>query len=195
MLRDEMANMVWGIEKMVNNLLNRGTDAHALANENRKLLHGDVEPPMEAAAEALLKYTLSNEVPENWIPFIAVHVGLDNRAIQLQRASMPRKLGTDYLSIRPRTEILRFGFEENSLNASPYLNAMADIQLSSYFLNEEEVPRAGAKISGSLQRTRWMNGKIINWYGYKKQLGRGEGSSGLQFDKMVLLKKNKQNKV
>ena len=193
MLRDEMANMVWGIETMVNNLLNRGTDGHALANENRKLLHGEDELPIEAVEEALLKYTLSNEVPENWIPFIPVHVGQANRAIQLQRASMPRKIDSEYLSIRPRTEILRFGFkEEIANNIAPHINLLADKQLAPYFINEEEVPRAGAKISGTLQRARWMNGKIINWYGYKKQLGKGEGSSGLQFDKMTLLKKNKE---
>jgi len=196
MLRDEMANMVWGIETMVNNLLNRGTDGHALANENRKRLHGEDEPPLEAAEEAFLKYMLSNEVPENWIPFIPTHVGPDNRAIHLQRASMPRKTDSGYLSIRPRTEVLRFGFRDNLAHeVGPHINVQTDKQLAPYFVNEEEVPRAGAKISGTLQRTRWMNGKIINWYGYKKQLGKGEGSSGLQFDKVALLKKNKEKKA
>ncbi len=196
MLRDEMANMVWGIETAVNDLLYRGTDGHALANEKKKILHGEDEPPLEAAQEALLKYSLSNEVPENWIPFIPVHVGLNNRAIQLQRASIPRKLDETYHSIRPRTELLRLGFKNMPTNElSPHIYVDANEQLKPYFINEEEVPRAGAKISGKLQRSRWMNGKIVSWYGYMKQLGRGEGSSGLQFDRMLLLKKNKENAV
>src|SRR5690606_12764539 len=122
LLRDEMANMVWGIETVVNSLLDRGTDGHSLANERRKILHGEAEPPLDAAEEAFLKYALSNEVPENWIPFIPVHVGLDNRAVQLQRASMPRKIGDVFLSIRPGTDLLRFGFEnEAHKELAPYI--------------------------------------------------------------------------
>lgn len=196
MLRDEMANMVWGIETAVNDLLYRGADGHALANEKRKLLHGEEESPLEAAEEALLKYVLSNEVPENWIPFIPVQVKMNNRAVQLQRASMPRKMDSAYLSIRPRTELLRYGFENKPASElSPHIFMGANKQVEPYYINEEEVPREGARITGKLQRSRWMNGKIISWYGYMKQIGRGEGSSGLQFDKMVLLKKNKQKDV
>src|SRR5690606_4492708 len=110
-----------------------------------------------------------------------------NRAIQLQRASMPRKLEDLFLSIRPRTALLRWGFEyEATKELAPYIFTDADKQLRPYFVNEEEVSRAGTLVSGKLQRARWFNGKIVNWYGYAKQLGRGEGSSGLQFDQMVL---------
>ncbi len=192
LLRDEMANMVWGIETAVNDLLHRGADGHSLAQEKKTILHGEAEPPLEAAAEALLKYTLSNEVPENWIPFVPVHIGHDNRAVQLQRASMPRPMDGTFLSIRPRTTLLRFGFAHDpAKEVSPHVFADADKQLKPYFINEEEVLRSGTLISAKLQRSRWMNGKIVNWYGNAKQLGRGEGSSGLQFDKMTLLKKNR----
>ncbi len=196
MLRDEMANMVWGIETIVNDLLSRGIDGHTLGNEKKRMLHGEEEPPLEAVPEALLKYILANEVPENWIPFIPSHNDSNNRSMQLQRASMPRKLDGKYLAIRPRTELLRFGFENKPVNElEAYLFIDANKQLQPSFLNEEEVPRSGAKIYGKLQRSRWFNGEIINWYGYAKELGRGEGSSGLLFDQMKLLKKNKENVI
>ncbi len=54
-----------------------------------------------------------------------------------------------------------------------------------YFLHEEEVPRAGAVVTQAYQRTRWVDGQVIVWLGARKQTGRGEGSSGLAFDRLV----------
>ena len=73
--------------------------------------------------------------------------------------------------IRPRTVLLRDGLE-----STPRF---------SYFLHEEEVPRAGAIVSRSYQRARWRDGRVIVWLGARKQTGRGEGSSGLAFDRLV----------
>ena len=42
--------------------------------------------------EAKVRYEVMNTLPENWIPFIPVHVPADNREIQLQRASLPRRI-------------------------------------------------------------------------------------------------------
>jgi len=72
---------------------------------------------------------------------------------------------------------LREGIEDNDQQSAPY------------FINEEEVPRAGVKLTANFQRTRWYNGKIVNWYGYRKQVGRGEGSSGLYYDNVGAIKK------
>jgi len=54
-----------------------------------------------------------------------------------------------------------------------------------YFVSEEEVPRAGADVTLGYQRTRWLDGKVYVWSGVRKQAGRGEGSSGLAFDRLV----------
>ena len=54
-----------------------------------------------------------------------------------------------------------------------------------YFLNEEEVPRSGVVVKKSFQRTRWYHGKVLTWVGKHKEIGRGEGSSGLAFDQLV----------
>ncbi len=54
-----------------------------------------------------------------------------------------------------------------------------------YFLHEEEVPRAGARVAQAFQRTRWHDGRVFTWLGVRKQTGRGEGRSGLAFDRVV----------
>jgi hypothetical protein len=100
----------------------------------------------------------------------------EERQIQLQRAAMPRLLEgdpDDPQKVRPRSVLLREGLEAGL----------------PYYVNEEEVPRAGIRISQSYQRTRWYNGRVINWLGVRKQTGRGEGSSGLAFDRGLPVKK------
>ena len=54
-----------------------------------------------------------------------------------------------------------------------------------YFVHEEEVPRAGARLTQFFERTRWTGGQVYTWLRVRKQTGRGEGSSGLGFDAIV----------
>ena len=171
--RDEMANMVWGIERTIPGVLGAGVDgfeaALAVANYFRSQDPETVVPP---AAKDRIQYQLGTTVPENWVPFVARHKPGSNREIRLQRASMPRltdqAIGT---RIEPRSRILRAGLDQ------------ADQQ--PYFVHEEEVPRAGAMITTSFQRARWFDGGVFTWLGRRKQTGKGEGASGLQFDQVV----------
>jgi hypothetical protein len=39
------------------------------------------------------------------------------------------------------------------------------------------------------QRTRWTDGRVFVWLGARKGVGRGEGSSGLTFDRLVEIRK------
>ena len=191
-IRDEMANMVWGIESRIPDGLGGGIDGYEAAKNLKDVFESlmaeenpDVEitlPEIDLNANELkantykpqLKYMLGNTVSENWIPFIAVHKPQSYREIHFQRASMPRII--DLFAphaIRPRTQLLRLGVNDS------------DNQITPYYINEEEIPRAGVRVTGTYQRTRWYNGKIVSWYGRRKRTGRGEGSSGLRFD-MVL---------
>ena len=54
-----------------------------------------------------------------------------------------------------------------------------------YFIEEEEVPRAGRIVQRTFQRARWNDGKTFLWLGRRSQTGRGEGSSGLAFDHVL----------
>jgi hypothetical protein len=182
LIRDEMANLVWGIEKTVP--LQSGSTKYGAeaARETRawfdrayERAHG--EPPSEPppANGAHIRYQLMGSVPEHWIPFVAMHLEGEDREIRLRRAAMPRVLPGETAMppplVRPRTWLLRTGLDE--LAEAPY------------DLNEEEVPRAGVRVTRCYQRTRWRDGRVWVWLGVRKQSGRGEGSSGLAFDRLI----------
>jgi hypothetical protein len=178
LIRDEMANMVWGIEKTIALPTGEARPGREAAREMRTFLekdferrHGAPPAPPPAAEGASIRYRVMSTVPENWIPFIPVHREGDVRAIQLQRAAMPRIFEGDPdkpRKVRPRTSLLRQGLDK----------------AEAYFLHEEEVPRAGVIVTQSFQRTRWRDGRAWVWLGVRKQTGRGEGSSGLAFDRI-----------
>jgi hypothetical protein len=177
MIRDEMANLVWGIEKEIPSMLGKSINGQEAANKLVEMLRNlasNANPKTNSdPSDIVFKYELGNEISENWIPFIPVQKdNSEHRSIILQRASFPRLIDPYYKNnvVRPRTSILRVGINDD------------DIVNENLFVNEEEVPRTGVFISSSFQRTRWYNGKTFLWYGQKKQIGKGEGSSGLKFD-------------
>jgi len=184
--RDEMANMVWAVEKQIQLATGVGTSGSEAASEltayYQRLLDRQLAasppttPPVESTAK--IRYELMSTVPEHWIPFISVHVAGDIRQMQLQRAAMPRRLAGDSAShldqVQPRTMLMREGLDHS--------------QPRQYFIHEEEVPRAGIRLTQAFQRTRWLNGGVFVWLGVRKETGRGEGSSGLTFDRIVDVK-------
>jgi hypothetical protein len=177
MIRDEMANMVWAIEITVPMPQGEGRSGSAAALEtarfHRALVNGEpLTSPLTNAAQ--VRYDVMSSVPENWIPFIPVHVTGSSREIELQRASMPRVIENDLAApqrIKPRTSLMRYGLERPNVQ--------------SYFVHEEEVPRTGIRVRQAYQRTRLLDGRVVAWLGAKKQVGRGEGASGLEFDQLI----------
>jgi hypothetical protein len=180
LIRDEVANMVWGVEKVVPLASGESKPGVEAARQTRAYFEGllarapGASPPVPAVPLAApVRYNLMTTVPENWIPLIPVHVPGDNRKIQLQRAALPRILEGDPdppVKVRPRTVLLRQGLDQDP--PEPYL------------LHEEEVPRAGARILQCYQRTRWTDGQVYTWLRVQRQTGRGEGASGLAFDQL-----------
>ena len=163
---------MWGIEQRIALPSGAGRPGSEAAREYRRHLQRLVGLPGSPAVQpkAPIKYQVMNQVPEQWIPFISVHVDGSIRETQLQRAALPRILEGDPNQpekIRPRTMLLRHNLPK------------------AYYVHEEEVPRAGAIVSQSYQRTRWIGGKVFTWFGARKQTGRGEGTSGLAFDRLV----------
>ncbi|MGD9301950.1 MAG: hypothetical protein PVI13_10265 [Desulfobacterales bacterium] len=178
--RDEMANMVWGIETrvpMADGTARRGIIA---ARETRRFHKRIIEAtiPEEPAAlplenEANIRYRAMTNVPENWIPFIPVHVDGSIREIQLRRAALLRVIEDDpnpAEPVRPRTDLLRHNLDKPVPEG--------------YDVYEEEVPRAGTRVTESFQRSRWYGGEVFLWLGRRKETGRGERSSGLAFDRI-----------
>ncbi|HYD38718.1 MAG TPA: hypothetical protein VEA60_13960 [Allosphingosinicella sp.] len=179
-VRDEVSNMVWGIERIVQLADGSSRRGREVALELHARYQGAVLPVPSAAPanDAKVRYSLMTSVAEHWIPFIPVHLDGDNREIQLQRAAMPRLLegeeGVDPERIAPRTALLREG-----------LDALAPV---SYFINEEEIGRAGTVVETRWQRCRWTDGRVVTWLGIQRSTGRGGSSSGLAFD--ILLPKS-----
>jgi hypothetical protein len=175
--RDEMANMVWGIERTVTLPTGETKPGREAAYELRHFfenLQGGTSTELPFADGANIRYKVMSTVPENWIPFIPVHRDGSNREIQLQRAALPRIIEGDAQQprkVRPRTSLLRQGLDQ-------------DVPVA-YFLHEEEVLRAGTVVTQSFQRTRWRDGRVWLWLGVRKNTGRGETSSGLAFDRMI----------
>lgn len=172
--RDEVANMAWGIERTIPSVAGPGRSGKDEGRETlqyqQQLIGLGTAPPPYFANIAYLAMT---SVPEHWIPFMPVHVPGSVREIQLQRSRMLRIIQGDPNAVKvpPRTTLLRQG-----LDVTPP---------QSYFLHEEEVPRAGATVTESFRRTRWTKGEAYVWLGVRKQTGRGERSSGLAFDTIV----------
>lgn len=186
-IRDEIADMVWGIEKTVSLATGEPKRGDEAAAETRGYLLrllteslGGTSPPVVAPV-ADLRYQVMNTVPENWIPFISIHVPGDNRETQLQRAALPRLFPGDPnppKKVQPQTPLLRTG-----LDRTPALP---------YFVHEDEVPRSGIRLTQSFQRTRWYDGQVFVWLGARKEVGRGEGASGLCFDQAVDTRRSSQ---
>jgi len=63
---------------------------------------------------------------------------------------------------------------------------------SPYFIEEEEVPRAGIYVERMSQRARWMHGRTLISVGRQKTAGRGEGGSNLVFDRINDLQQKKE---
>lgn len=190
LIRDEMANMVWGVEAIIPDLLGSGRDGHAAAQELSNYLKGleraAAVTPAPIPEGVKLRFSLGNTVPENWIPFLPIHLPGQNRAIQLQRASMPRWFNAEFSPVRPRTAILRVGMHADAATASQlFVNAAEEIQNTPYFVFEEEAPRSGMIVEAAWQRTRWYGGQTVCWYGRRKRVARGEGASGLAFDQVI----------
>lgn len=159
-LRDEMANLAWAIERVVESPAERPLNRFETDLGQRR--RSEQAPPSQPAtiAEAL-RYRVSTETPDYWVPLLPVRT---KDGLRLQRGAV---LKTDGRSepVRAVGRILESG---NELS-----------------LFEEEVPREGVRVTRSYQFTRWIDGSSHFWIGRRKGAGRGEGSSGLQFDSLL----------
>jgi len=161
-MRDEMANMVWGVEERIPDATAIGINGHEAADKT------GVEPPPIVGSTASIRYVLGTTVPENWIPFLPVHKPGSDQDILFQRTAMPKLDGTPDEIVKAKGILIK--------------------EVTPYYVNEEEVPAAGTLLRRSYQRTRWYNGSTFLWIGRSRETGRGQGSSNLRFDQIEALK-------
>jgi hypothetical protein len=157
LIRDEMANMAWAVERIVQGPSGRPVDRFEEFQEKQQRQ----PPPAPAPGDnPPVTYRLASTVPDHWIPLVPVRIGDDQRAIAFQRGAMLDP-GTDE-GILPRGRFLTPG--------------------QRLIVEDEEVPRIGVRATRHYQHTRWTDGASLLWVGRRKRPGRGEGTSGLKFD-------------
>ena len=172
LVRDEIANLVWGIEARVPLANGRSVPGAEAAADTRAWFERLVAAsPSSAPPEAVapVRYRVMSQVPEHWIPFVAVHTPDSDRDVRLQRAALPRMIDGGPQPprlVRPRTSVLQ-GEDGQPL-----------------YLDEEEVPRSGTRVTLRYQRARWYDGRVVVWLANGVEVGRGEASSSLRFDQL-----------
>jgi hypothetical protein len=169
LFRDEMANLVWAVERKVQGA---SGDAFDRDRETDRVL-----PPAQVQLSGInadLLYRLTTSVPKNWIPFVPVPAApgqpANAFAIRLERAALNRHSESGDVLIHPRGVLLR---------TDPTIGPEEEKPLR---IEEEEVPREGIVVERTFQFTRWLDGTRHLWLGRRKRVGKGEGSSGLRFD-------------
>jgi hypothetical protein len=158
-LRDEMVNVAWGIEGIVEGPSGRAVDRRQVYAERQP---GD-SAPAPARADALV-WRLAAAVPDYWIPLIPVQIDKTSGAIAFRRGA----------TLRPDASLITQSAQSRVLMPDPH---------NKLDLFEEEIPREGARVTRAFQYARWFNGTPLLWIGRRKLPGRGEGSSGLKFDR------------
>jgi hypothetical protein len=155
-VRDENANLVWGLEKVVTDAVG---DTHDLVAEYAAGV-GAGSPWTEGAE---LLYRLMTDVPEHWVPFVPVHDEGSLRDVVLVEAVLPRP---------------------NTLGALEIVEPLSSVlkELRGTHVHEEEVPPEGVIVRRRWFLARSADGGRHTWAARSVQTGRGEGSSGLEFD-------------
>jgi hypothetical protein len=163
LLRDEMANMAWAIERKVESPAGLPLDRHQALQELRQREEQAqelAEPGSTSPSSGPLQYRAMSDVPDQWFPLLPVKTG--PRSIALGLGEVPG---------RPAS-------------ATPVGRILAGLG-PALFVPEEEVPREGTRVTRAWQYARWIDGSTWVWVGRRRRIGRGEGSSGLRFDEAV----------
>ena len=183
-LRDEMANLVWGVETVIPDELGGGRDARLAAKQLTKAVIDAFAPPqpLDAAelADVLVRYQLMGSVPENWIPFVAVKLADQRVAADLLQGAMPRDPAVEPALGADGTPVL-----DNNVVLPRGTILARDPVTKPNLIHEEEIMRDGVVVQRTFRRARWTGGGAFTWTALKKRTGRGEGSSGLAFDQAI----------
>ena len=175
-MRDEMANMLWGVEEKINDGVGGTMDGKTLSVKVLSIIDSTGGPAVEADPAAEFTYLVQNRVPVNWIPFIPQRLsGVVGREIRFRRGRMPLYYKDGYRYVRPNTSTLAIKKENGKVVPR--------------YVNEEEVLSYGTKVILTAQRTRWIGGRSYLWYGYAKRISAYQANSGLMFDELRKMEK------
>lgn len=154
--RDEMANMVWAVERTI-----ASAAGEPWSGYERATTHAG--PSAGPGLAGLLHYIIQSEVARNWIPFVPVSLDPVRGEIALERAGMADPLNPGN-AVAPVGRILQPSAQ------------------NPYRVREEEVSRAGLRVIRRVARTRWTDGSTWLWMTRQRAASGGSGASGLLFD-------------
>lgn len=183
-LRDEMANLTWGVEAVIPDAMGGGRDGRDAARLLRDAIaraYPVSVPAGDQASDVLLTYKLMGSVPENWIPMVSVRLQGEASATAFLQGAMPRVPPLEPTVDASNVPIL----ESNVVLPRGGILSRAPHDKPNIIF-EEEILRGGSVVRRTVQQARWHDGSTITWVGRKKLNGRGEGSSGLAFDQVTL---------
>ena len=212
-LRDEIANMVWGVENIVSDGCGGTLDANLYAtqletivNEQNKAGEPEHQPdtvvfgqgkspelekaPGNNAPHAKYSYRLQSSVPFNWIPFIPQRLSTEE-----SKKSPFFMGGREIILRRGKMPCYIFNGEKFELNAvrpqGTIMRPNVDhdrkgnvVRESPMVIHEEAVQATGIRLTKNFQRARWIGGKIYQWLGIYKRQAKTDASSGLIFDEL-----------
>lgn len=180
-LRDEMANMVWGVENVVSDGCGGSLDSRSrsdkvfsIIDERRKVDDRDIVKDPNAD----FSYLIENRVPLHWIPFIPQNIKGEVRDIIFRRARMPIWYDGKYQPVEPSSQLLAV--------------KRANKKTIPRYVYEEEILGYGTKVGLYPQRTRWFNGASFTWQGYEKKISGVQANSGLMFDALLDVEKKEE---
>lgn len=164
-IRDEMANLVWGVEQTV-------VDGSGTPVQAQELSASAGPPPPSGppaappgAEVAPLRYQIQTDVAGHWTPFVPVALDPTGRDVQLERAALISSVPAPGPNGWPRGRILQ-----------PSDTAAAHTIL------EQTIPRTGVRVSRALSRTRWTGGETVVWVARRKTRSEQTAESGLEHD-------------
>jgi hypothetical protein len=159
--RDEMANLVWAVERRTESPTGGHIDRYEVS---QRQLPASAAQQVTDVGDADLVYRLSSSVPTNWFPLVPV-----------RPAGAPA--GVLELELRPIRRIDADGTNEVVTPAGRFLTAGDPL-----VIEEEEIGREGVNARAQWELTRGAGGRYHLWLSHRVVVGRGEGSSGLVFD-------------
>jgi hypothetical protein len=160
-MRDEMANMAWAIERAIESPLEQ-----AVQRDDPGSAAAPSPPALPARPDGVPCYDLSSDVPAHWVPLLPVQV--------------PVAGGQVLTRLKRGAVLVADGSQQVRHALGEILNTGGDL-----LLHDEEVPREGVRVTRHYQLARWLDGGTLLWASRRKQVGRGEGSSGLRYDRIV----------
>ena len=159
-MRDEMANLAWAIERFI-----EGPLEQPVPRVQQQPDPVDAATSNGGAADASPRYRLASRVPGFWIPLLPMQTRSPEGKVisRLRRGALLQPDGSQRLH-----------------------TAVSDALAASgeRLLYDEEVPREGQHLTRRRVVARWIDGSTWMWTAFRKEVGRGEGSSGLVFDRL-----------